>query len=138
MSTHIPTGVVRFLRYVTVGVSTFLLDLAMLYTATSIIGIPYYIATPCTFFIAASINYTISRQFVFKGTKRPILRGYEYFILIALCGALVTTFGVTMFVTYLGIYYIYARIVMSGIVGTGNYLLNLFLNFRVAGRPMVR
>lgn len=128
------TGIVRFLKYTVVGVGTFLLDLGMLYVATSIIGIPYYLATPCSFLIAVSINYAISRRFVFSDTKRSLTRGYTYFIAIALLGASVTTFGVTTFVTYFGLYYLHARIAMSFVVGIMNYLLNLFLNFRVAGR----
>jgi putative flippase GtrA len=129
-----PHSLKRFVRYTAVGVSTFVLDLGMLYVATSFIGIPYYLATPCTFLIAVSINYVISRRFVFKGTTRSLHGGYAYFIFIALFGALVTTVGVTALVSLFGFYYIHARIAMSFIVGTMNYFLNLFLNFRIAGR----
>lgn len=124
----------RFGRYAIVGVSTFLLDLGMLYAAVSLIGIPYYISTPCSFLIAISINYALSRHFVFSGTYRSWSHGYTYFALVALAGAAATTSLVAGLVWFFGLYYIFARIIVAGIVGMGNYLFNLYFNFKVVGR----
>jgi putative flippase GtrA len=124
----------RFARYMAVGVSTFLFDLGMLYVAVSVIGIPYYIATPLSFLIAVSCNYAISRQLVFRGTERSWHGGYMYFALVAISGAAVTTLLVGFLVSYLGLFYIVARVLVAGIVGIGDYLFNLHLNFKVAGK----
>lgn len=123
----------RFLRYAAVGVSTLALDLSLLYAATSLLGIPYYLSTPGAFLIAVSLNYFISRRFVFRGTERAVHHGYAYFIGAALLGALVTTGAVTLFVTFAHLYYLFARVLVAGFVGIANYLFNLYLNFRVAG-----
>jgi putative flippase GtrA len=123
----------RFLRYALVGVSTLSFDLALLYIATSLLGFPYYISTPTTFLIAVSINYFISRRFVFKGTERTVHHGYSYFIGVAIAGAFVTTALVATLVTYAHLYYLLARILVAGLIGIGNYLFNLHLNFKVAG-----
>jgi len=123
----------RFLRYALVGVSTLSFDLLLLYIATSIIGIPYYISTPIAFLMAVTINYFISRRFVFKGTERRIHHGYAYFIVIAILGAVLTTSLVAFLVSFAHLYYLLARVLVAGIIGIGNYLFNLHLNFRVAG-----
>ncbi len=123
----------RFLRYTLVGGSTLLFDLELLYLITTYVGVPYYIATPLAFLIAVSINYVVSRRFVFKGTERGHLHGYSYFIGAALIGAGVTTLGVTVLVTYAGLYFMLARVLTACVVGMGNYLFNLFYNFKVVG-----
>jgi putative flippase GtrA len=125
-------GIWRFLKYSLVGVGTFLIDLSILFLATNYIGIPYYIATACSFLIAISINYSISRPFVFKQAKRAWRSGYFYFAGIGIGGALVTTGLVVVLVQYFNLYYIFARILVAGIVGIGNYLIHLYLNLRVA------
>jgi putative flippase GtrA len=124
----------RFVRYTVVGFSTLLFDLAMLYVAVSWFAIPYYIATPCSFLIAVSCNYVLSRTFVFKGTIRTWRGGYLYFALVALVGAAATTSLVTILVSVFGLYFLLARVLVSGVIGIANYLVNLYFNFKVAGK----
>ncbi len=126
-------GFQRFLRYAAVGATTLLFDLGMLYVAVHFLQVPYYIATFIAFLIAVSCNYTLSRKWVFKGSGRQWHHGYAYFALVALIGAAVTTTLVTGLVSLFGLYYLLARILVAGIVGIGNYLFNLHLNFKVVG-----
>lgn len=136
MRTHLKKhrrSYVRFLRYMGVGGSTFAFDLVLLFALTEYAHIPYYVATPGAFLIAVSINYLVSRRVVFRGTKRALGHGYLYFIGFALLGAAGTTLGVAGLVTAFGLHYLYARVLVACVVGIGNYLANLFLNFKVAG-----
>lgn len=124
----------RLIRYVVVGVSTFLIDLVILFALTKFFSVPYTYAVAIGFIIGISLNYTISRAWVFRGTERHIHHGYAYFLgggLVSLTAILTL---VTVFVERFGIPLIFARIVVSGIVGCGNYLFNLYLNFKVVGK----
>lgn len=124
----------RFIRYITVGVSTFLIDLVILFVLTNLLAVPYTIAVAIGFIIGMSLNYAISRAWVFRGTERHIHHGYAYFLgggLVSLTAILTL---VTVFVERFGIPLLFARILVSGIVGCGNYLFNLYLNFKVAGK----
>lgn len=125
--------VTRFLRYASIGISTLTFDLLLIAALTQVFGVPYYISTPIGFLIAVSINYALSRHFVFRGTERPMRLGYVYFIAIALVGALTITGAVYLLVTYLGLYFLVARVLVAGVVGIANYLTNLYFNFRVVG-----
>jgi putative flippase GtrA len=127
---------VRFARYTTIGVSTLTFDLLLLAGLTEILSVPYTIATPVAFLIAVSINYLLSRHFVFRGTERPMAHGYLYFVLIALAGAGAITGAVYLLVTYAGLYYLVARVLVAGFVGMGNYLSNLHFNFKVVGKHL--
>lgn len=124
----------RFLRYAAVGISTLAFDLVLLYAAVTWLGVPYYIATPCSFLIAVSLNYAISRRTVFHRTERSWRGGYAYFALAAALGALATTTLVALLVSGFHLYFLLARILVAGAVGMANYLFNLHFNFRVAGK----
>lgn len=123
----------RFLRYLTVGVSTLTLDLLFLAFMTELLGVTYLVAVPIAFLTTATLNYALSRKHVFKGTTRGVHHGYAYFITLASLGATVTTLGTAFFVEYVGFYYLFARVFVAGFVGTANYLINLHYNFKVAG-----
>lgn len=130
----IPPATRRLLRYGGVGLATLSFDLTLLYVAVSVFGASYIYATPLSFLVAVSINYAVSRSIVFTGTRRQWRQGYLYFIGIALAGAFMTTLGVFLLSSRLGLYYLLARLLVSGVVGTCNYLVNLHLNFRIAGQ----
>lgn len=124
----------RFARYYLVGGSTFLIDLVILYALTIFFNVPYQLAVGIGFAIGVSINYAVSRLWVFTGTERRLHHGYAYFLgagllslaaVLTLVGILVERFGISLIV---------ARILVSGVVGIGNYLFNLYLNFKVAGK----
>ncbi len=125
---------IRFLKYSSVGVSTFLFDLFLLYFFIDFLKIYYVYATATAFGIAVSINYVLSRRFVFHGTLRSAHAGYGIFILIALVGLGAVTGLMVFFVEVLHMNYFPSRIIIAGMVGMWNYLMNLYVNFKVAGK----
>lgn len=125
----------RLFKYALVGGSTFAFDLVILYAMTEFVGIPYYVSTPLAFIIAVSINYFVSRQFVFKGTTRHVHHGYFYFLGVAIIGGLLISGAVTLLVATFALHYLIARTLVACVVGIGNYLFNLHINFKVAGLP---
>ncbi|MES2014496.1 MAG: GtrA family protein [Patescibacteria group bacterium] len=131
-------GFYRASRYLAVGVCTFLIDLAIVVLLTSVFSIHYVIAVSIGFAVGISLNYTLSRRLVFRGTKRTVNRGYMYFLSAGLVSLTAILILVGIFVGVLGMPLIAARILASGIVGSGNYLFNLFLNFNVAGQHTLK
>ncbi|HEX2792329.1 MAG TPA: GtrA family protein [Candidatus Paceibacterota bacterium] len=123
----------RLFRYSLVGGSTFAFDLLLIAAMTELVGIPYYVATPIGFLVAVSVNYALSRRFVFIGSERKMHHGYAYFIGLACVAALGITGAVALLVGAFALHYLAARTLVAGVVGFGNYLLNLHFNFKVAG-----
>lgn len=123
----------RFLKYALVGGSTFAFDLLLIWIMTEFLTVPYWASTALGFVIAVSLNYLVSRRFVFKGTSRRMHHGYLYFISFALGGAVLITGAVALLVSLLSLHYLVARILVACVVGMGNYLFNLHFNFKVAG-----
>lgn len=127
-------ALVRFFKYFIVGVSTFLLDLLLLYVFTDLFQINYLISTAIAFVIAVSINYYFSRKFVFTKTLQKIDHGYYAFLLISGAGLFFVVILMALFVEKLSFNYLLSRVLVAGFVGIWNYLMNLYFNFRVAGK----
>ncbi len=124
----------RFFTYVQVGGSTFLLDLLLLYIFTDIFLVNYLVATAVAFVIAVSINYIISRRYVFKGTLRQLHTGYVVFGGIALSGLMLVVVLMAIIVEKFHVDFIVARVIVACVVGMWNYLMNLYVNFKVVGQ----
>ncbi|MGH8552408.1 MAG: GtrA family protein, partial [Methylococcales bacterium] len=88
----------RFVKYTSVGFSTFLFDLLLLFIFIDLLFWNYVVATAVAFLIAVSVNYYISRRYVFHGTLREIHSGYVLFIAIALIGLGFVTGGMVLMV----------------------------------------
>ncbi len=127
-------ALIRFLTYASIGLSTFLFDLLLLYVLTDVFGVQYLFAAGVAFLIAVSANYLISRIYVFKGTERALGSGYINFLLIAGTGLAFVVGSMHVLVEVLGVHYLFARVSVAGITGLFNYLMNLYVNFKVAGK----
>lgn len=126
--------IVRFLKYVAVGGGTFGFDLILMGLFIKLLGMPYPVATYTAFLIAVSINYTLSRHFVFRGTERSVEMGYFNMLAAAAAGAFITMSLTVGVVKVTGLDALVARLPVAAMVGVSNYLFNLYINFRVAGR----
>ncbi|MCI0533314.1 GtrA family protein [bacterium] len=124
----------RFAKYASIGVSTFLFDLLLLFVFIDAFGWHYAIAAGAAFIIAVSCNYYLSRKYVFYGTLRDARSGYIIFVGIAIAGLFVIVGGMTLFIEIFEWHYAPSRIIIAGIVGIWNYLINLYVNFKVAGK----
>lgn len=124
----------RFIKYSAIGALTFAFDLGLLYVLVSILSVNYIFATGLGFTLAISTNYVLSRKYVFKGTARSFKAGYMHFVVIAAVGLLAVTSAMYVLVGVLGFNYLLSRIGIAAVVGAWNYTMNLFVNFKVAGK----
>jgi len=124
-------SLIRFLKYVIVGVSTFIFDLVLLYIFTDIFFWNYVIATGVAFAVAVSVNYFFSRRYVFKETLKSFCAGYVAFMVIASMGIGIAMLGMASMVGIFNFRILDSRIVIAGVVGIWNYLMNLYFNLKV-------
>lgn len=127
-------GFFRFLKYSVVGFSTFALDLLLLYILVEMLLVQQVLASGIAFSVAVSINYVLSRRYVFKSTLRSVKVGYLNFIIIALVGLLIVTSGMYVMTILSNVHFLIARVIVAAVTGFWNYLMNLYVNFRVAGK----
>lgn len=126
----------RFSRYTLIGTLTFALDLLLLWILMEFLNAHILVAASLAFFAAVSLNYCINRSFAFKGTERTVWDGYKNFIAIAVVGAISTSMLLWVLVEQTDLHVAIARFVVALVVGIGNYLVNLYFNFRVVGKHL--
>jgi putative flippase GtrA len=126
-------GIIRASKYALAGVSTFGLDLALLFVAIDVLHVGTIPATGGAFLIAISLNHILARNFVFSETARPMQEGFSLFLFGALVGACLSMTLMYLLQYGLELHYLTARVLVAGVVGAGNYLYNLYVNFRVVG-----
>ncbi len=121
----------RFFKYSLVGISTFLIDLFLLWFFTSYLGIQYLVSTSIAFLVGVTINYFVGRKIVFKETARAVGQGYMYFLAIVSFGIISTLAVMYGIVNYTHLNIITARIITSGFIGIFNFLMNDIFNFKI-------
>lgn len=124
----------RFAKYTLIGMLTFGADLTLMFFLTAWEGLPSPVAVFLSFSAGISLNYLLSRKYVFRGTERSLHTGYLNMLLAAGIGAFFTTSLTVLAVQWLAVSYLFARVLVAGLVGIGNYAFNLYVNFKVAGR----
>lgn len=125
------TQVHRFLTYLVVGVSTFILDLGMYYSLIHFFGVNYLLSATLGYIIGITLNYVFSRKYVFAETERQVHTGYLIFIGIAIIGLCIITTCMYILVDLLQFNYVISRIVVAGLVGVWNFYTNSRHNFKV-------
>jgi putative flippase GtrA len=123
-------------RYSAVGFGTFLLDTASLIALHGGAHLQLALATALAFAFASLVNFVLSRQWVFEqasagATPRAALIRYTVLVLLGLgvTAALVPALAGT------GVDYRIAKILVSLVVGVGNYFAFPRWVFRAATRP---
>lgn len=128
-----PAFLRRMSGYALVGISTFFLDLGIMFILTRL-GLTEYFAIVIAFVTAVSVNFIFSYRYVFTGTTRRQSTGYVFFLLIALIGFLVIAPGSLFLTRQFGVSLYEARIIMALLTGGTNFMLNNFLNFKMGLR----
>jgi putative flippase GtrA len=131
MSSIPPAIAKRFVRYISVGFSTFLLDMFLVYAFKTYADFPNWLAVALGFAISVTINFLILYHIVYRGTTRTRLAGYIYFTCLATVGMgfivmstlfLLETFALNLYV---------ARTIVASMVGLVGFLINTFFNFKM-------
>ncbi len=121
----------RFVKYSSVGLATFALDMGIIFLLTQILSLHYALATSIGFLIGLSINYLITYHYVFTGTQRKKLDGYVIFILFGLLGmTFITSFTVLLVETF-GMQFFIARCIVGAVLGTVGFFVNALFNFKM-------
>ena len=71
---------------------------------------------------------------MFRGTEQTVTAGYLFFMGIAVLGFLIIGPATVFLKEAFSLNLYFARTIVGGIVGTGNFVLNNFLNFKMGTR----
>ena len=110
-------------RFLIVGGGTFFLEISLLYVLTDILGIYYLISSAVAFTITVFVNYVFCLCWVFQGKTNTNVKSRILFIGSSIVGLGINQVCMWAFVEWLGIYYLAAKVLSTGIVTVWNYCM---------------
>jgi putative flippase GtrA len=121
----------RFIRFSTVGMFSFVIDLVLLFLLTERAHIPYLGSATCSFAVATFFQYLFIRKHTFKESKRAHDQGYSSFMAVSLFNLLIMLVALSIAVEFFHFNYIVARVVIATLVGIWNFFANAKFVFNV-------
>ena len=121
----------RWSQHTSVMISTFLLDIALIFVFISFCGMPDIIALTLASLISLSINFFISYHWIFHGTKRSRCIGYFYFLLIDAIGIVAIVYGTLYIQNLLDLNILISRAMIAVFAGLFSFFANNYLNFQM-------
>lgn len=113
----------QIMRFGVVGVISFLVDYGILYVLTEKANIYYLLSAGISFTVSVVINYLLSMSWVFKSNKkRGKKEEFIIFVVLSLGGLLLNQVMMYVFVDYMNVYYLLAKIVATAIVMIYNFI----------------
>lgn len=127
---EIPPFAIRLGKYCASSTLAVLVDFSLLFLFVESFGIHYLFAATMSFIIGHSLNYFISRRWNFRKTTREYKIAYLLFVGFGILGLGLTVLLLKLFVSYLGVHYLTARIIVGVFVGFSNFLFNYYVTFK--------
>lgn len=117
-------------KYATVGTIAAIIDFGVLFLLTDEFGLYYLASATCSFILAAIVNFILNRNWTFQsnGQKR---KQFPVFLMVATSGLLINVNIMYFSVERLGMYYLMAKVLSSGIVIMWNFFGNKFITFKI-------
>jgi putative flippase GtrA len=121
----------RFIRFSTIGILSFAIDISLLYILTDHAHIPYLGSAACAFAVATLFQYLFMRKHTFKESKRAHDQGYSSFMAVSLFNLLIMLVALSIAVEFFHFNYLIARIIIATLVGIWNFFATSKFVFNV-------
>ena len=109
-------------KFLIAGGSCFIIELIILYSLTEFIGFNYLTSSAIAFTIAVVINYIMCVRWVFETNKKQTLTTKLIFITTSIAGLGINQLCMWLFVEFLDVYYMLAKIFATAIVTIWNFI----------------
>lgn len=124
-----------FLKYCIVGAIGTSIDVGILWLLVHFGGMPVLAATSISFTVSVFNNFFLNKFWTFRSPSSNYRKLFIKFILVSLGGLLLTNACMWLLVHAIEIWYIWAKLVTSGVVLMWNFLANKYWTFRHPRRP---
>ncbi|PIQ67454.1 hypothetical protein COY25_02765 [Candidatus Uhrbacteria bacterium CG_4_10_14_0_2_um_filter_41_7] len=118
----------RFAKFVTVGLVSACFDLGILTFLVEVFSFNLYFANSISFFVAVNVSYNLNKNWTFNSVSTSKPRQIYKFFTIAIIGFMFNQTSLFI-LTNLGIWYVFAKIMMVSMVAIWNYSANYLWTF---------
>ena len=124
-------AIVQFFRYIFVGGISSVVDLGLLFFIENL-GVNYLLATAIGFCLGISVNYKLSKKFIF--TKEAGVKNakdeFLIYILIGIGGLLITEILMYIMTDNLGLHFMISKILITVVTLVWNYSARKIILYR--------
>jgi len=128
------SGFLIFVKYSVVGVVGTTVDVLSLFVLVDLLHVPVLAAAAVSFTLAVINNFVLNKVWTFRNSSRNTRKQFIKFFIVSMVGLGLTELFMAIFVLFLGIWYIAAKLATSVIVLTWNFLANKNWTFTEKGR----
>lgn len=108
-----------------------MIDFAVLYSLTEFAGLWYFYSAAIAYICAIVPHYTLNKYWNFKNRSKRVFSQFGLFVLFSLIGLGFNQIILISLVEFLGLWYIFAKVVAVLIVLMYNFLINKKITFGV-------
>ena len=113
-----------FFRYCLIGAVSTVIDVGGLYVLREYAHFPVVLAAALSFLLAAINGFVFNRIWTFDSRSEQKYRQFFKFLTVATVGLFVNVLLVYLLAEIMMIWYMYAKIITSGLIFSGSYLVN--------------
>ena len=128
LKNHKHLNIRTFLRYSVVGVSGTIVDFGTLLLLVEVFGADPVYANIISVTLAIFNNFIWNRYWTFKERQASFHKQLGQFVIVSLVGLLINTLLLPVFIHF-GVWYVFAKVVIIGIVLIWNFLGNALWTF---------
>lgn len=122
-------------KFGVVGTVCFVIDYGTMVLLTELGGVDYLLSSGIAFGVSVTVNYLLSMRFVFqskKGSNKA--KEFALFVALSITGLLLTELLMWTGVEQVGLHYMLAKVIVTGIVMVYNFVTRkIFLEERSKG-----
>ncbi|MCI8483866.1 MAG: GtrA family protein [Lachnospiraceae bacterium] len=112
----------QFCRFSAVGIVSFLIDCGLLFALIESFEMHYLWSSMLSFSAATLFNYVYSMRYVFEcGSEKSRTGQFSVFLLLSICGLLLNSIFMKIFVEHMELYYMFAKICATFLVSLWNF-----------------
>jgi len=119
-------------KYSIIGSLCAVADLAVLYLLVEYLHVWYLFSAAISFSVVSLFGYWGQKKFTFKDGSRNHAKQLPVFFLVAGTGLLINSVCMFLFVSVLGVWYIFANVVTKFLVLVWNFFANRHITFKPA------
>ena len=112
------------------GFTGTVVDVASLYLFVNFLHIHLLVSTALSFLLAVINNFTLNKYWTFKNKSSNIRKQFIKFVIVSCIGLVLTEISMVIFVYGLKIWYVFSKLITSGIVLLWNFLANKYWTFK--------
>lgn len=124
-----PKNLRQFIKFCIVGTASSVINVTIYIFLTRFFGIYYVAADVCAYLIALINSYYLNRNFTFRSSHKKVGVQFLKYITVYTIGMVSSAWLLYVFVNDFGIYDLYAKILVIGIITMWNFVGSKFLIF---------